>query len=68
MFEGLFVKSPIMLEHGIPIFFRLFSDVERTGQDNEFYEKFQFRHYLCEILHFYLKKARAPIFPQKFQK
>ncbi len=36
-----------MVHHGIQIFFKLFSDVERTGQDNEFYEKFQFRNLLC---------------------
>uniref|UniRef100_A0A061QXI9 RING-type E3 ubiquitin transferase n=1 Tax=Tetraselmis sp. GSL018 TaxID=582737 RepID=A0A061QXI9_9CHLO len=50
--SGLLENDPMVLKYLVPSLLRLYVDVEHTGRNTEFYEKFNIRHNIGEILEY----------------
>lgn len=56
-FQGILVEREFFREKLIEGLFEIFVDVEKTGSNNQFYEKFSYRHAACKIFSYVLSES-----------
>ncbi|CAD8115932.1 unnamed protein product [Paramecium sonneborni] len=57
-FDFIFRNNEIIEKHMISGLLKVFIDCERTGEGNQFYEKFNFRYRFCKLIRFLLEKHK----------
>ena len=51
----VFTSDPFLTTHLLPALIRLYVDIEQTGADTQFYDKFNVRHIISMLLEYLLK-------------
>jgi len=54
--RGLLPSSPICKKYLIPTLLLAYGDVEKTGSNNQYYERYQYRFNMSNVLQFLLKE------------
>ncbi|CAD8112797.1 unnamed protein product [Paramecium sonneborni] len=57
-YDFIFRNNQVIKKHMIGGILKVFIDCERTGEGNQFYEKFNFRYQFCKLIRFLLEKHK----------